>query len=201
MPTLALRVVDPNHMILLSQLHPIDRDDDVAGRRAAVTQRVEQARTALAELFPGPVELRPLPPYDWEIHTAGQTDSSVLLGWIMIEFMTDDHAEFDGPCAYTLRTYTLLGRERFSASCSTCGAACTGWTQTAAVAAFEEHRAIPAPPADVLARTLTPADIRKFPEYFILGRGRSIALRTACAHGYRLTDSCPGCDDDRDQGR
>ena len=50
------------------------------------------------------------------------------------------------------------------------------------------------PPADVLARTITPADVKKWPYYFINGPGRAVAEQTDCDHGYQLTDSCPNCD-------
>lgn len=96
-------------------------------------------------------------------------------------------------CTYTMRPYILFGRDRFSASCQTCGVPCTGWTEEAARAEFEAHKAIPAPPADVLARPLSKAIFDQFPEYFITGRGRVIASQTDCGHGYRLTDSCPCC--------
>ncbi|MER5388351.1 hypothetical protein [Saccharopolyspora sp. NPDC002686] len=58
----------------------------------------------------------------------------------------------------------------------------------------------PAPPADILARPLTPADIRKYPAYFIsTTNGSQLAQQYDCPHGYRLTDSCPGCDADFDR--
>jgi hypothetical protein len=44
-----------------------------------------------------------------------------------------------------------------------------------------------------------PADVKAHPVYFIAGPGQDIASRTQCAHGYYLTDSCPGCDHDDDQ--
>lgn len=49
------------------------------------------------------------------------------------------------------------------------------------------------PPADVLDRAPTPADVSAYPVYFILGPGADIASRTDCGHGYFLTDSCPVC--------
>jgi hypothetical protein len=45
----------------------------------------------------------------------------------------------------------------------------------------------------------THADVKAHPAYFISGPGRDIASSTQCAHGYYLTDSCPGCDYDDDQ--
>lgn len=50
------------------------------------------------------------------------------------------------------------------------------------------------PPDEVLARKLTADDVRQWPYYFVDGPGREIASKTDCGHGYRLTDSCPGCD-------
>lgn len=49
------------------------------------------------------------------------------------------------------------------------------------------------PPADVLDRAPTAADVAAYPIYFILGPGADIASRTDCGHGYNLTDSCPSC--------
>lgn len=43
----------------------------------------------------------------------------------------------------------------------------------------------------------TVADVRANPEYWIAGRGRELASRTDCGHGYNLTDSCPNCDADQ----
>lgn len=50
------------------------------------------------------------------------------------------------------------------------------------------------PPADVLSRPITRADVAQYPEYYILGAGREIASTTRCPHDYHLTDSCPCCD-------
>jgi hypothetical protein len=96
-------------------------------------------------------------------------------------------------CAYSMQAYTLLGRDRYSASCTTCGVPCMGWTQDQAHAAFVAHRDMPAPPADVLAAPLTVDIVAAYPAYFINGRGRQLAARTDCGHGYFLTDSCPCC--------
>lgn len=52
----------------------------------------------------------------------------------------------------------------------------------------------PVPPADVLSRPITKADVDAYPDYFILGPGQDTAYATDCPHGYRLTDSCPCCD-------
>jgi hypothetical protein len=49
------------------------------------------------------------------------------------------------------------------------------------------------PPAEVLNRTPTPADVAAYPEYYIAGSGADVARRTQCEHGYNLTDSCPVC--------
>jgi len=52
------------------------------------------------------------------------------------------------------------------------------------------------PPADVLAKPLTHQVVAEYPDWFLSGPGREQAERTQCAHGYNLTDSCPGCDAD-----
>ncbi len=96
-------------------------------------------------------------------------------------------------CTYTIKPYILAGHDRYSASCTTCDVPCSGWTQADALAAFAAHRDMPAPPADVLAQPLTAAIVHQFPAYFISGRGRQIASKTDCGHGYFLTDSCPCC--------
>jgi hypothetical protein len=57
------------------------------------------------------------------------------------------------------------------------------------------------PPREVLDRAPTPRDVRAYPDYFILGAGEKVARTTQCSHGYYLTDSCPGCDRDQEQGR
>lgn len=62
----------------------------------------------------------------------------------------------------------------------------------------EQSANAPRPPVSVLLRRLTPADIKAYPVYFILGPGYDIASKTLCGHGYHLTDSCPGCDADED---
>lgn len=57
-----------------------------------------------------------------------------------------------------------------------------------------------APPANILAKTPTAATVKAYPDYYIVGPGRKVADATLCSHGYRLTDSCPGCDYDQDYG-
>lgn len=57
------------------------------------------------------------------------------------------------------------------------------------------------PPANVLARRITPSDVAAYPAYFLYGPGLVLAETTDCPHGYRLTDSCPGCGSDEDSGR
>ena len=52
-----------------------------------------------------------------------------------------------------------------------------------------EHAEIP--PPEVLTRTATPDDVKRYPAYFIMGAGREAAQNTRCGHGYYLTDSCP----------
>jgi hypothetical protein len=58
-------------------------------------------------------------------------------------------------------------------------------------------RAINVPPPAILSKAqLTRHDITAWPDYFLRGDGQSWATSTDCPHGYRLTDSCPGCDAD-----
>jgi hypothetical protein len=52
----------------------------------------------------------------------------------------------------------------------------------------------PVPPAEVLSRAITPADVAAYPVYFIHGPGQDLAHATDCGHGYTLLDSCPCCD-------
>ena len=96
------------------------------------------------------------------------------------------------------------GHTRYRANCITCDVVCSGWTPEGAVAEFEAHRDIPAPPDDVLAGPLTPAVFAEYCEYFQRGRGRPRASTTRCEHGSILTDSpCPSCDqesEDADAG-
>lgn len=103
-----------------------------------------------------------------------------------------------GHCVFTYRNNILFGRPRIAAQCVTCDVPLGGWTIEDARMNFERHQTIPAPPADILARPLAPADIQAYPAYFIEGRGRAVASSTLCAHDYYLTDSCPGCDADQD---
>lgn len=50
---------------------------------------------------------------------------------------------------------------------------------------------------------LTPTlqDVKDDSAYWIAGPGNERASRTRCPHDYNLTDSCPGCDADEDEGR
>lgn len=97
-------------------------------------------------------------------------------------------------CTATVEPYDGLGgQNRYLAYCTTCGVVCTGWTEQQARAAFDEHRTIPAPPAAVAARPLTPEIVADYVEYYIIGRGRPQARTTKCAHGYYLTVVCPCC--------
>lgn len=62
----------------------------------------------------------------------------------------------------------------------------------------------PEPPADVMHRarteTLTPTDVRDYPEYLIgTTTGNAMTRAVRCDHGYRLTSSCPSCDAADDQ--
>ncbi|MBF6326516.1 hypothetical protein IU451_28870 [Nocardia cyriacigeorgica] len=97
-------------------------------------------------------------------------------------------------CWYQLRTFVgIRGLTRYSASCEPCDVVCSGWTEEQAIAEFEKHRTIPAPPVSVLAQPLTPEIVAEYPHFYIDGRGRQIADNTDCAHGYLLTSSCPLC--------
>lgn len=48
--------------------------------------------------------------------------------------------------------------------------------------------------ADELNPHPTVADVARNPRYWIAGPGRDRSRAAKCDHGYRLTDSCPGCD-------
>lgn len=48
--------------------------------------------------------------------------------------------------------------------------------------------------ADELNPRPTVADVARNPSYWIAGLGHARAWKAKCDHGYRLTDSCPGCD-------
>lgn len=89
------------------------------------------------------------------------------------------------------------GKTRYRANCVTCEVVCTDWTPGGALEAFEEHRAIPGPPAELLAGPLTNAVFQKYCDYYIRGRGRPIASTSRCPHDVVFTDSpCSLCDDD-----
>ncbi|MFE3280062.1 hypothetical protein [Nocardia sp. NPDC059239] len=87
----------------------------------------------------------------------------------------------------------LGGHDVHRGTCA-CGITVRGFTLAGAQADYARHAAVPAPPADVLARPITRADVQANPDYFISGPGRAIASQTDCGHGYYLTDSCPCCD-------
>ncbi|TDB90899.1 hypothetical protein E1264_03470 [Actinomadura sp. KC216] len=57
------------------------------------------------------------------------------------------------------------------------------------------------PPDLVKSRAPTVWDVVRWPEYYISGPGRQQAGETRCDHGYKLTDSCPGCDVDKEDLR
>ncbi len=84
------------------------------------------------------------------------------------------------------------GRDILIGRCS-CGKLIWGWTVEGVEDQFDRHASIPVPPAEVLARRITVADVKAYPEYFISGPGRKVASATDCGHGYYLTDSCPCC--------
>ena len=71
-----------------------------------------------------------------------------------------------------------------------------GMTKTYRDWIAEEVANAPQPSISMLLRKITPADVKAYPLYFIVGHGRDIAGKTRCAHNYFLTDSCPGCDAD-----
>lgn len=48
--------------------------------------------------------------------------------------------------------------------------------------------------ADELNPNPTVADVARNPRYWIAGPGHERAWKAECDHGYRLTDSCPGCE-------
>jgi hypothetical protein len=50
-----------------------------------------------------------------------------------------------------------------------------------------------APKTPKEAGTVTPADVRRYPEFYIIGPGREAAEQSNCGHGYSLVDSCPIC--------
>ncbi len=104
-----------------------------------------------------------------------------------------------GPCVLGQITpgAVVRGNQRIRATCS-CRKTLTAWDVGDMLTVWARHRAILRPPADVIARTPTKADVAMWPHYYIDGPGNAIASRTMCPHAYYLTDSCPGCDDDAD---
>lgn len=58
--------------------------------------------------------------------------------------------------------------------------------------------AVLAPPADIATADPTAQTVILFPDYYLHGPGQTFARATLCDHGYRLTDTCPGCDHDQD---
>lgn len=57
------------------------------------------------------------------------------------------------------------------------------------------------PPEVVRQRTPTVWDVVRWPVYYIGGPGTEQAENTRCDHDYYLTDSCPGCDADKEHLR
>lgn len=91
----------------------------------------------------------------------------------------------------------LFGRPRVRADCG-CGYFFTAWDDAQLRDLYADHLTIPTPPAEVLAKDApTVADVRRWPDFFISGPGRAVAQVTECAHAYKLTSSCPGCDEDQ----
>lgn len=85
------------------------------------------------------------------------------------------------------------GQIRYQVTCPVCAATRWGVTPDDARDRLATHQAIPAPPADVMARPLTKAIVDQYADYYISGCGRVFASQTDCSHGYYLTDSCPCC--------
>ena len=44
-----------------------------------------------------------------------------------------------------------------------------------------------------LPSKVAPADVKQHPAYYLDGPGQAAAYGSDCAHGHRLTDSCPNC--------
>lgn len=93
----------------------------------------------------------------------------------------------------------LSGHPRVRAECA-CGTTFGAYDESQLRNLYADHLAIPKPFADVLEKDApTAIDVHAWPDFFISGPGRAIASQTACPHDYRLTDSCPGCDADRER--
>ncbi|WP_280195935.1 hypothetical protein [Nocardia farcinica] len=86
------------------------------------------------------------------------------------------------------------GQVVYVGSCVTCGLPLQAGSEADLRARFTQHASIDPPPAEVLARTITPFDIDSFPAYFLNGPGYRVASKTVCPHGRVLTDPCPACD-------
>ncbi|MEV6219855.1 hypothetical protein [Nocardia sp. NPDC051833] len=81
----------------------------------------------------------------------------------------------------------------FSGVCDLCGVPVWAASREDALARFEEHRAIPAPPAAVMGRPVTLADVDTYPEWFLNGRGYPVAAAVKCPHGEPLVGFCLAC--------
>lgn len=77
--------------------------------------------------------------------------------------------------------------------CVPCGIPVLAASHRDAIARFEEHRDIPAPPAEVLSQPVTVELIDDYPAWFINGRGYKAALATKCPHGESLLFFCASC--------
>lgn len=86
-----------------------------------------------------------------------------------------------------------VGEEMFTGVCARCGVPVWASTLQDAEALFVAHETIPAPPAVVLARPVTVADVDTYPEWFLNGRGHPVAAAVKCQHGYSLVAFCPHC--------
>ncbi|MFD3594374.1 hypothetical protein ACFWU5_16745 [Nocardia sp. NPDC058640] len=81
----------------------------------------------------------------------------------------------------------------FAGVCDPCGVPVWAGSPEDAQTRFEHHRDIPEPPAEVLARPVTVADVDTYPAWFLNGRGFPVAAAAKCQHGYTLVAFCPEC--------
>ena len=97
-------------------------------------------------------------------------------------------------CSITITEHvTSRGETAFSGTCVRCGVPVWAASREDAQARFAEHRDIPAPPAEVLARPVTGADVDEYPEWFLNGRGCPVAAAVKCEHGVPLVGFCLAC--------
>ncbi|MFD6400727.1 hypothetical protein [Nocardia sp. NPDC060249] len=97
-------------------------------------------------------------------------------------------------CSITITEKPYIdGATVFSGVCDSCGVPVWAASREDAQARFEHHRDIPEPPAEVLARPVTAADVDTYTAWFLNGRGYPIAAAAKCQHGYALVAFCPEC--------